>query len=110
MLTIKNLKNIEGKEFQLANGTKYLIGLVNDQPKHYSFGVFELDDLDVANIQSAIVFQLQKELFDNGYTYGYRLSSDRMNGRVPIVVQQNLTLENFVLELHMATGRIINKT
>ena len=107
MLTINNLENIVGKEFQLGNGRKYLIGMVDRQPTHYSFVVFELDERNVANLISAIYFQLHKMLYNDGADY-YSLSSDRLKYNLK-VRKENLTLKNFVLELHIATGMIINK-
>ena len=107
MLTINNLKNISGSEFQLGNGTKYMIGMTDDQPNHYTFVVFELDERNVANLISAIYFQLHKMLYNDGADY-YALSSDRLKYNRK-VRKQNTTLKNFVLELHMATGLIINK-
>lgn len=107
MLKIENLLNIEGKEFQLGNGTKYIIGITNEYTDHYSFGVFELDDRNVANISTAIVFELHKKLFDYGSYKGYLLSSSKMK-KPARVRQSNITLENFVLELHIQTGMIVN--
>jgi hypothetical protein len=108
MLTIENFRNIEGKEFQLSNGTKYIIGIVRQYHDHYSFGVFELDDRNIANISGAIVFQLHKELRDYGSYKAYPLSNQTMKG-IAKVTPENLTLKNFVLELHIQTGMIINK-
>lgn len=107
-LTINNFQNIEGKEFQLGNGTKYIIGIARQYHDHYSFGVFELDDRNIANISGAIVFELSKDLFDNGVTIGYTLKSNRMS-RLARVTPANLTLRNFVLELQIQTGMIVNK-
>lgn len=107
MLKIENFKNIEGKEFQLANGTKYIIGIARQYHDHYSFGVFELDGRNVANITGAIIFELHKKM---GHFAGhdvYFLSSTKMKQRQRIR-PVNLTLKNFVLELHMWTSTIIN--
>ncbi len=108
MLNIENIKNIESKEFQLSNGTKYIIGIARAYYDHYSFGVFELDDRNVANISGAIVFQLHKELRDYGSYKAYSLSNQKMKG-IAKVTPANLTLKNFMLELHIQTAKIVNK-
>jgi len=36
MLTIKNFSKIEGSEFQLSSGNKFLIGIARDEGKHYT--------------------------------------------------------------------------
>lgn len=107
MLNIKNFQNIEGKEFQLSNGTKYIIGIARQYHDHYSFGVFELDNRNVANIHTAIVFELSKRFEDNGVTYGYPIYNPKMT-RIKRVLPQNLTLNNFVLELHIQTADVVN--
>ena len=107
MLKIENFINIEGEEFQLGNGQKYMTGIAKNMGDNYSFGVFEFDEKNRANITGAIVFELSKQIFSDGAPY-YSLSSSQMNH--PLKVRpQNLTLRNFVLELHMATGRIKHK-
>ena len=108
MLTINNLENIVGKEFQLGNGRKYLIGMVDRQPTHYSFVVFELDEKNVASISSAIVFELHKKMGNFAGHDVYFLSSTKMKQRQRIR-PQNLTLRNFVLELQIKTALIVNK-
>lgn len=107
MLTIENFRNIEGKEFQLSNGTKYIIGIARGYHDKYSFAVFELDNRNTANIHNAMVFHLHKELFDDGIKY-YPLSCAKLN-YIAKVIPENLTLKNFVLELHIQTGMIINR-
>ena len=108
MLTIENFRNIEGKEFQLSNGTKYIIGIARGYHDHYSFGVFELDDRNVANIHNSIIFKLQKELCDYGVYKAYSMTSAQMK-QIVKVTPENLTLKNFVLELHIQTGMIVNR-
>jgi len=65
MLTIKNFSKIEGSEFQLSSGNKFLIGIARDEGKHYT--------------------------------------APKMKWQ-PYVKPENLTLDNFVLELHIQTG------
>ena len=91
----------------MGNGTKYMIGMTDDQPNHYTFVVFELDERNKVNMMSAMFFQLHKMLYNDGADY-YSLSSDRLKYNLK-VRKENLTLKNFVLELHMATADIINK-
>ena len=107
MLTIENFRNIEGKEFQLSNGTKYIIGIARGYNDKYSFAVFELDNRNTANIHNSMVFHLHKELIDDGIKY-YPLSCAQLN-YIAKVIPKNLTLKNFVLELHIQTGMIINR-
>ena len=107
MLKIENFINIEGEEFQLGNGQKYMVGIAKNMGDNYSFGVFELDERNMANITGAIVFELSKTIFYDGDKY-YSLSSSQLKRPVKIRTG-NLTLKNFVLELHMATADIINK-
>ena len=108
MLKIENLLHITGKEFTLANGSTYIVGMAVDEGNHYSFAVFPLMQNKVANIKENIIFELSKDLYDNGITIGYTLSSSQMS-RLARVTPRNLTLENFVLELHIQTGMIVNK-
>ena len=107
MLTIKNFINIIGKEFTLANGTTYIVRMANDDGKKYSFAVFPLMQNKVANVKESIIFELHKMLYNDGADY-YVLSSDRLKYNKK-VRKQNITLRNFVAELHMATADIINK-
>ena len=107
MLTIENFRNIEGKEFQLNNGTKYIIGIARGYHDKYSFAVFQLDDTGIANIHNSIVFHLSKQFEDNGVTYGYPIYNPKMT-RIKRVLPQNLTLNNFVLELHIQTADVVN--
>ena len=106
MLTIKNIQKLEGSEFQLSSGNKYLIGIAKDEGEHYTFGVFPLAVNGVAIIKDAIVYKLYKDILYGGdYYYGYWLESPKMK-RIVKVKPENLTLKNFILELHIQTGMI----
>ena len=102
MLTIENIQNIEGKEFQLSSGRKYVIGIGRAYYDHYSFGVFPLYENNVASIKDAIVYKLYK---DKRNRRGYELTSAKLKQDV-YVKPANLTLKNFVLELHIQTAKI----
>jgi len=102
MLTIENIQNIEGKEFQLSSGQKYVIDIVRAYYDHYSFGVFPLLENNVASIKDAIVYKLYK---DKRNRRGYGMTSARMRHDV-YVKPANLTLKNFILELHIQTAKI----
>ena len=109
MLTIKNFRNIEGKEFQLSNGTKYIIGIAKDEGLHYTFGVFPLAVNGIAIIQDVIVYKLYKDILYGGdYYHGYWLESPKMK-RIVKVKPANLTLKNFILELHIQTAKICSQ-
>jgi len=86
MLTIENIQNIDGKEFQLSSGRKFIIGIARAYYDHYSFGVFPLMENNVASIKDGIVYK------QNVY-----------------VKPENLTLKNFILELHIQTGMICSQ-
>ena len=106
MLTIDNIQNIEGKEFQLSSGQKYVIGICRAYYDHYSFGVFPLAVNGVAIIKDVIVYKLYKDILYGGdYYHGYWLESPKMK-RIVKVKPENLTLKNFILELHIQTGMI----
>jgi hypothetical protein len=106
MLTIQNIQNIEGKEFQMSSGQKYVIGIVRSWYDHYSFGVFPLMENNVASIKDVIVYKLYKDILYGGdYYHGYWLESPKMK-RIVKVKPENLTLKNFILELHIQTGMI----
>jgi hypothetical protein len=102
MLTIKNLKNIEGNEFELSSGQKYIIDIVRAYYDHYSFGVFPILENDVPSIKDAIVYKLHRALLNRR---GYVMTSAKMKQNV-YVKPANLTLKNFILELHIQTAQI----
>jgi hypothetical protein len=105
MLTIQNIKNIEGKEFQLSNGTRFLIGLVRDDGLHYTFGVFRLHENNVPSIKDAIIYKLHRALLNRR---GYELTSAKLKQNV-YVKPANLTLKNFILELHIQTAKVCSQ-
>ena len=106
MLTIENIQNIDGKEFQLSSGRKFVIGIARAYYDHYSFGVFPLLENNVASIKDVIVYKLYKDILYGGdYYHGYWLESPKMK-RIVKVKPENLTLKNFILELHIQTGMI----
>jgi hypothetical protein len=106
MLTLKNFSKIEGSEFQLSSGNKFLIGSAKDEGFHYTFGVFPLAVNGVAIIKDVIVYKLYKDILYGGdYYHGYWLESPKMK-RIVKVKPENLTLKNFILELHIQTGMI----
>jgi len=102
MLTIKNFSKIEGSEFQLSSGNKFLIGIAKDEGLHYTFGVFPLAVNGVAIIKDVIVYKLHRALLNRR---GYGMTSAEMKQDV-FVKPANLTLKNFILELHIQTGMI----
>jgi hypothetical protein len=109
MLTLKNFINIEGKEFQLSSGNKFLIGIAKDEGEHYTFGVFPILENDVPSIKDVIVYKLYKDILYGGdYYHGYWLESPKMK-RIVKVKPENLTLKNFILELHIQTGMICSQ-
>ena len=102
MLTIKNIKNIEDNEFQLSSGRKYIIGIVRSYYDHYSFGVFPLVENDVPSIKDGIIYKLMRTI---GNRRGYEMTSAKMKQNV-YVKPANLTLKNFILELHIQTAKV----
>ena len=102
MLTIKNIKNIEGKEFELTGGRQFLIGIVRAYYDHYSFGVFPILENDVPSIKDAIVYRLDRTKRNRR---GYEMKSAKLKQNV-YVKPANLTLKNFILELHIQTAQI----
>ena len=102
MLTIENIQNIEGKEFQMSSGQKYVIGIVRAYYDHYSFGVFPLMENNVASIKDGIVYKLMRTIRNRR---GYEMTSAKLKQNV-YVKPENLTLKNFILELHIQTGMI----
>ena len=102
MLTIKNLKNIEGNEFELSSGQKYIIDIVRAYYDHYSFGVFPILESDVPSIKDAIVYRLDRTKRNRR---GYEMKSAKLKQNV-YVKPANLTLKNFILELHIQTAQI----
>ena len=100
MLTIENIQNIEGKEFEMSSGQKYIIGIVRAYYDHYSFGVFPLAVNGVAIIKDGIIYKLHRTKKSRR---GYKLVAPKMSWQ-PYVTPENLTLDNFVLELHIQTG------
>jgi len=105
MLTIKNFSKIEGTEFQLSSGNKFLIGIAKDEGLHYTFGVFPLAVNGVAIIQDVIVYKLHRALLNRR---GYGMTSAEMKQDV-FVKPANLTLKNFILELHIQTAKICSQ-
>ncbi len=105
MLTIENIQNIEGKEFQLSNGTRFLIGLVRDDGLHYTFGVFPLHENNVPSIRDFIGYKLHRALLNRR---GYELTSAKLKQNV-YVKPANLTLKNFILELHIQTAKVCSQ-
>jgi hypothetical protein len=105
MLTIENFTKIEGEAFQLSNGKRFIIGIAKNDRWHYSFGVFPLMENNVANIKKAIVYELHK---DKRNRRGYPMLSTSYIG--PVYVRpENLTLKNFILELHIQTAKICSQ-
>ena len=105
MLTIKNFSKIEGSEFQLSSGNKFLIGIARDEGLHYTFGVFPLAVNGVASIKDVIVYKLHRALLNRR---GYGMTSAQMRQDV-FVKPANLTLKNFILELHIQTAKICSQ-
>jgi hypothetical protein len=105
MLVIKNFSKIEGSEFQLSSGNKFLIGIAKDEGFHYTFGVFPLAVNGVAIIKDAIVYKLHRALLNRR---GYGMTSAEMKQDV-FVKPANLTLKNFILELHIQTAKICSQ-
>jgi hypothetical protein len=102
MLTLKNFSKIEGSEFQLSGGNKFLIGIAKDEGLHYTFGVFPLAVNGVAIIKDVIVYKLHRALLNRR---GYGMTSAEMKQLV-FVKPANLTLKNFILELHIQTAKV----
>jgi hypothetical protein len=105
MLILKNLKSIEGNEFELSSGTRFLIGLAKDDGLDYSFGVFPILENDVPSIKDAIVYKLHRALLNRR---GYGMTSAKMKQNV-YVKPANLTLKNFILELHIQTAKVCSQ-
>ncbi len=105
MLTIENIKNIEGKQFELVNGKKYIIAVARAYHDHYSFVVCPLMENGVASISGAIVYTLYKNKKNRR---GYKLTASKMKWQ-PYVKPENLTLKNFILELHIQTAQICSQ-
>jgi hypothetical protein len=105
MLVIKNLKNIQSNEFQLSSGNKFLIGIAKDEGLHYTFGVFPILENGVASIKDVIVYKLHRALLNRR---GYELTSAKMKQDV-YVKPANLTLKNFILELHIQTAKVCSQ-
>ena len=101
MLTIDNIQNIEGREFQLSSGQKYVIGIVRSWYDHYSFGVFPLMENNVASITDGVIYKLHRSRRNSR---GYEMTSANSINPIVYVKPENLTLDNFVLELHIQTG------
>jgi len=110
MLTIKNFSKIEGSEFQLSSGNKFLIGIARDEGLHYTFGVFPLAVNGVASIKDVIVYKLHRALLNSSYynSRGYGMTSTQMKQDV-FVTPANLTMKNFILELHIQTAKICSQ-
>ena len=106
MLTIENIKNIEGKELQMSSGQKYIIGIVRAYYDHYSFGVFPLVENNVASLKDAIIYKLYK---DKSNERGYPMIVSKMN-RIAYVKPENLTMDNFILELHIQTSILCSQS
>ena len=102
MLTIENIQNIDGKEFQLSSGRKFIIGIARAYYDHYSFGVFPLMENNVASINDGIVYKLMRTIRNSR---GYEMTSAKLKQNV-YVTPENLTMKNFILELHIQTGMI----
>jgi hypothetical protein len=105
MLTIQNIQNIEGKEFQMSSGQKYVIGIVRSWHDYYSFGVFPLAVNGVAIIKDSIFYKLYRTKKNRR---GYEITSAKMKS-IAYVPKENLTLKNFVLELHIKTAMICSQ-
>ena len=105
MLTIKNFINIEGEEFELTGGRRFLIGVVKDEGFYYTFGVFPILENGVASIKDAIVYKLYRPLLNRR---GYKLTSAKLKQDV-YVKPANLTLKNFILELHIQTAKVCSQ-
>ena len=105
MLTIKNFISIEGEEFELTGGRRFLIGIAKDEGFYYTFGVFPILENGVASIKDAIVYKLYRPLLNRR---GYVLTSAKMKQDV-YVKPANLTLKNFILELHIQTAKVCSQ-
>ena len=101
MLTIENIQNIEGTEFQMSSGQKYVIGIVRSWYDHYSFGVFPLMENNVASITDGVIYRLHRSRRNSR---GYEMTSADSINPIVYVKPENLTLDNFVLELHIQTS------
>jgi hypothetical protein len=105
MLSIENIQNIEGMEFQLNSGKKFIVGIAREYHDHYSFAVCPLMEYNIASIKDTIVYKLYKNK-KNGR--GYKLIAPKMKWQ-PYVKPENLTLKNFILELHIQTSQICSQ-
>ena len=105
MLNIKNFISIEGEEFELTGGRRFLIGIAKDEGLHYTFGVFPILENGVASIKDAIVYKLNRALLNRR---GYVLTSAGLKQDV-YVKPANLTLKNFILELHIQTAKVCSQ-
>jgi hypothetical protein len=105
MLSIENIKNIEGQEFKLNSGREFIIGIAREYHDHYSFVVCPLMENNVASIKDAIVYKLHKSKKNRR---GYKLIAPKMKWQ-PYVKPENLTLKNFILELHIQTAQICSQ-
>ena len=103
MLTIDNIQNIEGREFQLSSGQKYVIGIVRAYYDHYSFGVFPLMENNVASTTDGVIYKLHRSRRNSR---GYEMTSANSINPIVYVKPENLTLDNFVLELHIQTAQL----
>jgi len=101
MLTIENIQNIEGNEFHMSSGQKYVIGIGRAYYDHYSFGVFPLKENGVASIKDGIIYKLHRTKRNSR---GYEMTSANSINPIVYVKPENLTLDNFVLELHIQTS------
>ena len=101
MLTIENIQNIEGTEFQMSSGQKYVIGIVRSWYDHYSFGVFPLMENNVASTTDGVIYKLHRSRRNSR---GYEMTSANSINPIVYVKPENLTLDNFVLELHIQTS------
>ena len=86
----------------MSSGQKYIIGIVRAYYDHYSFGVFPLKENNVASISDSIIYKLHRSRRNSR---GYEMTSaNSINPIVVYVKPENLTLDNFVLELHIQTS------
>jgi hypothetical protein len=109
MLVIQNFINIEGEEFELTGGRRFLIGIAKDEGLHYTFAVFPLIN-NIASIKDVIVYKLHRALLNSSYynSRGYGMTSAQMKQDV-FVTPANLTMKNFILELHIQTAKICSQ-
>lgn len=102
MLTIENYKKIENQKFWTKSNTQeWIVARIEETQNNYQIAVLPKDNVaGIFALSGGIAYKLQRV---SDMPEGYKITNSK-NKRVALVRRENLTLDNFLLELMIQTS------